>query len=107
MLAEVRVVFVTAPVEQAEALARSLVDRRLVACVNIVPSVRSVYRWQGEVETADEALLVMKTSASTLEALVEAVEVLHPYDVPEVLAVPVSGGLPAYAAWVLAEVEPA
>jgi periplasmic divalent cation tolerance protein len=102
-LGGVRVVLVTAPPRRARALARSLVEGRVAACVNLVPRVRSVYRWKGRVEEAAETLLVVKTSAARVPALLAAVADLHPYEVPEGLVLPVEGGLAPYVAWVEAE----
>ena len=93
------VVYVTAPPHEAPDLARALVDERLAACVNIVRSVRSIYRWRGEVCDDEEALLVIKTRAARLRALRARVAELHSYDIPEVLALPIEGGHPAYLAW--------
>lgn len=104
---DVVVVLVTHPEEGAEALARALVDRRLAACVQALPGARSVHRWRGEVETAVETRLEIKTGAESLPALLAAVKELHPYEVPEVLVLPVLGGNPDYLAWVRGEtVEP-
>lgn len=87
----------------AEKLARTLVDRRLAACVNVLAPVSSVYRWRGEVETAEEVPVWIKTRAA-LYGEVEAVIVeAHPYELPEVLAVPLVHGLPAYLEWVAGE----
>ena len=98
------VVLVTAPsAEQAAALARALVEARLAACGNVVPGLRSIYRWEGRVQDEPEALLVLKTTRDRLEALRERVLALHPYDVPEVLALPVEAGSAAYLAWLAAE----
>jgi periplasmic divalent cation tolerance protein len=95
------VVLVTAPgAESALALGRALVDERLAACVNVVPGVTSIFVWEGKREEAAEALLVIKTRAERYPALEERVRQLHPYSVPEVLAVPVQAGAPAYVRWV-------
>jgi periplasmic divalent cation tolerance protein len=99
----IRVVLITAPADAAEPLARTLVGERLAACVNVVPGVRSIYRWQGRVEADDEVLLVVKTRGERVEALSERVRELHPYDLPETLALPASGGSAAYLEWVAAE----
>jgi len=98
-----RVVLVTAPPRRARALARALVERRVAACVNLVPGVGSVYRWKGRVEETRETLLVAKTTAARLPALLAAVEALHPHDVPEAIALPVAAGLAPYLAWVRTE----
>lgn len=93
------VVFVTAPQGEASGLARALVEQRLAACVNILPVVRSVYTWQGELCEEDEALLVIKTRAALLEDLRARVVALHSYDVPEVIALPITGGHAPYLSW--------
>jgi periplasmic divalent cation tolerance protein len=87
----------------AERLAEALVGERLAACVNVLPGLRSVYRWQGTVEHADEVLLLIKTTRERLDALAARVQALHPYELPELLAVEAAGGLPAYLDWVAAE----
>jgi periplasmic divalent cation tolerance protein len=94
------VVFVTAPGPEAAGIARSLVEEGLVACVNLVPGVRSIYRWQGRVCDEQECLLIAKTSAARFEALKARVVELHSYEVPEVIALSVIGGHQAYLAWV-------
>ena len=85
--------------EDAERIARALVERGLAACVNVVPGLVSVYRWQGRVEREAELLLLIKTRTETFEALREALVALHPYDVPEVIALPIENGHAAYLAW--------
>jgi periplasmic divalent cation tolerance protein len=92
--------------EDAERLARDLVDRRLAACVNIVPGIRSVYRWKGRVEAASEQLLVIKTRVERFEALREALVAGHPYELPEVVALPLAGGHAPYLAWLDESVAP-
>jgi periplasmic divalent cation tolerance protein len=100
---EVRVVFVTAPdAETAAKIARVLVDERLIACANIVPGIRSIYRWEGSVVDEAEVLLVLKTRASRCAAVAARVKALHPYSLPEVVALPVVDGSQAYLDWVLA-----
>lgn len=101
------VVLVTAPsVEVARDLARALVDEGLAACVNVVPEVTSIYRWQGRREETPEALLIVKTGPARYEALERRVLELHPYAVAEVLALPVARGAPRYVQWVQESVAP-
>ncbi len=84
----------------AQRLATTLVEARLAACVSVLPPMRSVYRWQGEVEQADEVLLLAKTPAERVPALVDRLRSLHPYELPEIVAVEAAAGLPAYLDWV-------
>ena len=94
------VVFSTAAsAEEAEKIARSLVEARLAACVNVIPEIRSFYRWQGKTEESAEWLLVIKSSRERFDALRAAVEKLHSYDVPEVIALPVIEGARNYLNW--------
>ena len=103
----VAVVLVTAPdAETGARLARSLVEERLAACANLIPGVRSIYRWEGRVQDDAEVLLVLKTRAERVDALAARVCELHPYDVPEVVALPAVGGSRAYLDWVRAESGP-
>ena len=90
----------------AERIAASLVQERLAACVNILPGLRSVYRWEGAVEAADEVLLLVKTGADAYPALQDRLRALHPYELPELLAVEPAAGLPAYLDWVAAQTRP-
>ncbi len=100
------VVLITASTpEEAERIAGALVSERLAACANLLPGVASTYRWQGAVERAAETLLIVKTTRERLEALTERVRALHSYTVPEVVALPVVGGNPAYLRWVEESVE--
>jgi periplasmic divalent cation tolerance protein len=89
----------------ATQLARKLIDERLIACANLLPGLRSIYRWQGEVRSDAEVLLLLKTAPSRLQALIERVQELHPYDVPECIAFPAETGLAAYCQWVAVETE--
>lgn len=94
-----RLVLVTSPAVEAEALARGLVEHRLAACVNVLPGVVSHYRWKGKLQRDREVLLIAKTKTSKLPALESWVRAHHPYDVPEVLALPVAGGSKKYLAF--------
>ena len=97
----VHVVLVTAPDPAVGArIGRSLVEEGLAACANLVPGVRSIYRWQGELRDDAEVLLIVKTRASLVDALASRVRALHPYELPEVLALPVAGGSAPYLDWV-------
>jgi len=87
----------------AEALARALIDRRAAACVNVFAPCLSVYRWQAAVETAEEHPVLAKTTRDRYELLERVIRELHPYELPEIIAVPLAGGLPAYLQWVEAE----
>lgn len=91
--------------EEAERLARLLVERRVAACVNVVPGVRSFYRWRGVVESADEWLLLIKSSRGLFASLSAALEHEHSYEVPEVLALPVVEGAANYLNWLSASLE--
>jgi periplasmic divalent cation tolerance protein len=91
----------------AERIAEALVSERLAACVNIVPGVRSVYRWRGEVERADECLLLAKTTRAALPELQARLPALHPYELPELLAIEAVGGLPACLDWIADNVDAA
>jgi periplasmic divalent cation tolerance protein len=89
----------------AEALARALVERRLAGCVQIVGPINSTYWWQGEVESAEEYLCLVKSSRDAYPALEAAIQELHPYDVPEILAIPVAAGSAAYLGWLRDELR--
>jgi periplasmic divalent cation tolerance protein len=90
----------------AERIAATLVEERLAACVSIVPGLRSVYRWKGAVERADEVLLLAKTRPDRYPALQDRVQALHPYELPELVSVETVSGLPAYLQWVAAQTRP-
>jgi len=91
--------------ELAATMATSLVEQGLAACVNILPPVKSVYRWQGKVEHATEFSLLIKTTSVRYAELQAAIISMHPYEVPEIIAIPVTAGLPAYLNWIEAETE--
>lgn len=90
----------TCPPEAAERLASALVEEQLAACVNVLPGIQSVYRWQGALERSAETLLLAKTTAERYPALQTRLQEMHPYDLPEIIALPVDRGLPGYLAWV-------
>jgi periplasmic divalent cation tolerance protein len=99
-----RIVLITAPdAEVGARLGRALVEERLAACVNLLPGVRSIYRWQDAVQEDTEVLLVVKTREERCPALAARVEALHPYELPEVVVLPIAGGLDRYLAWILSE----
>jgi periplasmic divalent cation tolerance protein len=85
--------------EDAERIGRALVERGLAACVNVLPAVTSIYRWKGKLEREEERLLLIKTRAERFDALKQALVSLHPYEVPEVLALPVADGHQPYLDW--------
>lgn len=91
--------------EEADHLAHRLVVEMLAACVNVVPGVTSVYRWEGEVQRDQEWLLIVKTERESLDDLVQRVQALHSYEVPEIIALPLVGGSDAYLRWISREVH--
>jgi len=96
-----RLVFCTCPDQETAArIAERLVGDRLAACVNLLPGLTSVYRWQGEVQQEAEVLLLIKTVAARLPALTGTLRGLHPYELPEIIALPITDGLPDYLTWV-------
>ena len=86
--------------EEARKIARHLVERRLAACVNIVPQVTSIYRWEGKIEEAGEWILVIKTTAAAFGAVREAIASLHSYDLPECICLTIEEGSPNYLEWI-------
>jgi periplasmic divalent cation tolerance protein len=92
--------------ETARRIARELVELRLVACGNVVPQLHSVYRWQGKVESSDEALTIFKLNANRYPEFEATLRSLHPYDVPEIIACPVDQALPEYLRWVIESSTP-
>jgi periplasmic divalent cation tolerance protein len=99
-------VYTTFPsVVEAEKTGRVLLERRLAACVNILPGMVSHYWWQGTIERGEEAVMIIKTRASLAEAVREAVKRGHPYTTPAILVLPIEGGDPAYLGWLMAETQ--
>jgi periplasmic divalent cation tolerance protein len=102
-----RIVLTTAPDrEVADAIARALVERKLAACVNVLPGIRSVYRWKGAVEEADEVLLLAKTADDRLEELERALAEIHPYEVPECVVLEPGSVEASYLAWLVDSTRP-
>jgi periplasmic divalent cation tolerance protein len=102
MQKDIILVFSTAPQDKSELLARMLIEKRVVACVNVVP-VRSYYRWKGEFCDEQEHLLIAKTTMEKAEEVIAAIKNLHPYEVPEIIALPVIDGYLPYLEWVTKE----
>lgn len=101
-----QVVLSTCPdLPTAQHIATELVSRRVAACVNLVPGVTSVYRWQGEIQTDSEVLMVMKTDSAHYPALEQAVRELHPYELPEIVAVTLDDGSAKYLRWITTTLE--
>lgn len=101
---DTRLVITNCPDEEtANRIALAVIEAKLAACVNILPRVQSIYRWQGAVESAVEVPLLIKTTAAAYPALEAAIRESHPYDVPEIIALPITTGLPAYLNWLAAE----
>jgi periplasmic divalent cation tolerance protein len=105
-MTEFIIVFITAPNEkEAAAISQTIVGERLAACINIIPSVRSIYRWQGRVEDEQEVLMVVKTKKSLFERLQERVKELHSYEVPEIIGLPLVEGSKEYLDWLGQETD--
>lgn len=103
---DVIVVLVSASgLDEAQRIANAVLTARYVACVTIVPAVRSMYWWEGKIAQEEESMLIMKTTANQYEAIEKAIKELHSYKVPEILALSVKGGLPQYIEWVMREVS--
>lgn len=98
--ADVRILIGTIPPGKARKLALALVEERLAACVNLIPGLRSIYRWNGDVLDEPETLLVIKTTVEQTQALARRLVELHPYQMPELLSLTPEAGLPAYLAWI-------
>jgi len=90
---------------EAERIGRAVLERRLAACVNILPGMISHYWWEGKIERGEEVVVIMKTRASLAEGVQAAVKELHPYDTPAILVLPIEGGEPGYLEWLMLETE--
>lgn len=100
-------IYVTAPDDaEADRIARDVVGQRLAACANIIPGMRSLYWWQGNLEAATETVLILKTTAGLADRVVEAVRKLHSYEVPCIVTVRLEGGNPGFLRWIEAETRP-
>lgn len=100
-------VYTTWPsIVEAERAGRDLVEQHLAACVNILPGMISYYRWQGQIERAEEAVMMVKTRAALADAVAAAVKAVHPYDVPAIMVLPVEGGDADYLRWISDVTEP-
>lgn len=98
---EACLVLMTAPdARVAESVVRALVEERLAACGNIVPSITSIYRWEGAIETTNEVLVILKTTGALADEVVQRIEQLHPYDVPEAIVVDILAGSNEYLRWI-------
>src|SRR5689334_2451837 len=105
-MTEAVVVLVTAPnAEKAAEIARALVEEKLAACGNVLGGIRSIYAWQGQVHDDPEALLILKAPRARLRELTDRVRALHPYELPEIIALPIEGGSSAYIDWILKSVS--
>lgn len=93
------VAFVTCPPDKAEGLASSIVENRLAACVNIISNITSIYTWEGKLNLDKESLLIIKTNCKSYDAFEKMVKELHPYDLPEIICLPVEAGSAAYLDW--------
>jgi periplasmic divalent cation tolerance protein len=106
MTNETQIVLCTVPDEAtARRIASALVAENLAACVNIVPGITSVYRWKGAIETAPELLLIIKTTVGVYTRLQDRIHALHPYELPEIIAVSIDRGLPDYLSWITTSLE--
>jgi len=100
------VVLVTASgLEEGNKITSTILDKRMAACVNIVPKISSLFWWRGKIDAADEVLLIIKTRASRVKDIIDAVKSIHSYSVPEVIALPIMAGHCDYLDWIAGEVE--
>jgi periplasmic divalent cation tolerance protein len=101
-----KLVLITAgSAEEARKIAHALVEGKLAACVNVVPQIQSVYRWQGKIEAAQEWLLIIKTTDAAFERMRDAINKMHSYDLPECIAVEIEDGSPEYLKWIAESVD--
>ncbi|MDZ4263591.1 MAG: divalent-cation tolerance protein CutA [Pseudomonadota bacterium] len=106
MTTNYQIILSTCPdIASARTIATAVVEQGLAACVNIVPGVESIYQWQGAIEQSNELLLIIKTQTECYAALEQMILTLHPYELPEIIAVPLTTGLPAYLSWIDANLK--
>ncbi len=104
MIAEMKLVYITTrDIEQAKYIGKILVEEHLVACVNILPQMTSIYYWQDELQTDEEAILIAKTGASLVDKVTQKVKALHSYDVPAIIVLPIEGGDSDYLNWLASQ----
>jgi len=106
MSAHIVILITTGSVDEGQNIARTLVDERLAACVNIISPIQSVYRWEGQVQDDQEVLLIVKTATEMLEPLAVRVKQLHSYEVPEIIALPIIAGATDYLDWIDKQTHP-
>lgn len=103
-MTDIRLIYVTTKdLEEARALSRELLDRKLIACANMIPGMESIYSWQGAIETANEVVLILKTKSSQVQATIQAVEELHSYETPCALEIKIESGSSGYIDWLKAQ----
>ena len=99
----IRVVFISMSRDDAKKFGRAIVEKRLAACVNIIPQIDSYFWWNDEVQSDQESLMILKTTEAKIDALIKFVKENHPYDIPEIITLPVAEGLPDYINWIIDE----
>jgi len=100
-MSDTRLVYSTFPTKEEALLAgRRLLEKRLIACANVLPGIHSLYRWEGTVQSADEVVMLAKTTATCMQAAIDEIKANHPYEIPCIVALPIEGGLPAFVQWV-------
>jgi periplasmic divalent cation tolerance protein len=92
-------------IQDARKIANALVDEQLVACVNIIPKIESIYRWKGKIENAEELLIIAKTTDENVKKTIQRIKILHSYDVPDIIVLPIIGGLKEYLDYINLETE--
>lgn len=103
---DIAFIYTTLPsAEAASELGKELVGRKLAACVNIFPEITSIYEWQGELQSDTETAMIIKTRREIVNTAIEAARILHPYDTPALLILPITGGNESYLSWVMSQTE--